>query len=496
MKGKLRQFYTAFASGFGNLVMGMLNVWPSYTTVLYTSEDTPLSYPLSATEESLLGSLPSLGAMAGTALVGTIINKLGRRNGGIVISLPFILSWAIVSVTTSPILVLIARFLAGTAGGAFLVYNPVFVSEVAESSIRGALASSSLLLYCAGALTSYIFGWFLTYKIIIWLMLLFSVICVLLHVFVGESPTFLLRQHRDEAAKSALAFYRGVSVNNMTVLDQFSSMKEQLLPATELISVNTESETKEEEAEKEKLNIDIDIREPLKKVSSFRLLFCTPTSLKAFLVVTTLISMQVFMGMVPVQVYAKTVFTQADPSRSDLYTVIFALVLVCGSLATAAIADMAGRRFLILASSALVCGFMAALGYLLQSQVAPPWVTVLIVMLYCFSFMFGAGTVPYVLLAEVFVPEVQNLASMLIVEWVWFLNFLIIAIFPIMKGLLGMHGVFYAFACISLSNMVISFFIVPETKGLNNQQIQELLSRRKNLFLCYCLFKTIIFVLT
>lgn len=479
MTGKLRQFYAAFASSFGSLVMGLLNVWPSYTVSLYTSEETPLSHPLTTTEVSLLGSLPSLGAMVGSAVVGILIDKIGRRNGGIIFSLPFILSWAIIGVTSSPIVILVSRFLAGAAGGAFLVYGPIYVSEIAETSIRGALASSPLLLYCAGVLISYIFGWFLTYRIIVWLMLLFSIIGTLLLFFVGESPIYFLRQHRDEDAKSAIAFYRGTSISNMMVLEELSSLKQQLMPATELISVNSDPETKEEDAEKEKLDPNDNIKEPIKKLSSFRLLFFTPTSLRAFLTVMTLMATQVFMGMVPVQVFAKTVFTQADPSKSDLYTVIFALVLVCGALATAAIADIAGRRFLIMVSSGLVCCCMASLGYLLQSQAAPPWVTVLAIMLYCFSFMFGAGSVPYVLLAEVFVPEVQNLASMLIIEWVWFLNFLIIAIFPVMKSLLGMHGVFYAFACTSLSNIVISYFIVPETKGLNNQQIQEILRRKK-----------------
>lgn len=63
-------------------------------------------------------------------------------------------------------------------------------------------------------------------------------------------------------------------------------------------------------------------------------------------------------------------------------------------------------QILIITSSAAVCVCMATLGYLLQSRVAPPWVTILVILCYCFSFIFGAGSVPYVLLAEVFVPEV------------------------------------------------------------------------------------------
>lgn len=68
---------------------------------------------------------------------------------------------------------------------------------------------------------------------------------------------------------------------------------------------------------------------------------------------------------------------------------------------------------------------------------------------------------------------------MLIIEWVWFLNFAIIAVFPIMNRLLGIYGSFYVFAFCGLVNAIVSYFIIPETKGLSNEQIQEILLGRK-----------------
>lgn len=50
------------------------------------------------------------------------------------------------------------------------------------------------------------------------------------------------------------------------------------------------------------------------------------------------------MGIVPVQVFAKTVFLQTDPSMADLYTIIFAIVMFAGSTVTAVVSDKAGRR--------------------------------------------------------------------------------------------------------------------------------------------------------
>ncbi|KAM3958195.1 solute carrier family 2, facilitated glucose transporter member 8 [Aphomia sociella] len=460
--------------------MGLLNVWPSYTQYLYTANDTKiLTKPMTDSEVALLGSLPSLGAMVGTALTGTIIDRFGRKNGGLAITIPYMLSWSIIYVTSSSALILAARFLGGISGGAYLVYAPVFISEVADDSIRGLLASTPMMFYGLGVFTSYILGWKCSYSVIILINVMASVLCAFLIAIIRESPVYLLRQNREEDAKDAIAHYKGSSPSSTVVLKELSKLKLQLTPAVELISINEDSLSKAEEAEKEMLNSETNTPEVQEKMSPWKSLFASPSSRRAFSVLTTIITLQIFMGIVPVQVFAKKVFHEADPNRSDLFSVIFALVLVGGCLITGVIADKAGRRVLVISSSVLVALCMVTLGVQTQKSFGAPWVTVIIIFLYSFFFMCGAGTIPYVLLSEIFVPEVQNFASMLIVEWVWFLNFAIIAVFPYVTLYLGMHGAFYIFAGFGLLNAVISFIIVPETKGLSNVDIQEAFLKRR-----------------
>lgn len=71
--------------------MGLLNVWPSYTIGLYKETNTTLLLePMTDAEISLLGSLPSLGGMVGTAITSVVIDSLGRKRGGIVFALPYV----------------------------------------------------------------------------------------------------------------------------------------------------------------------------------------------------------------------------------------------------------------------------------------------------------------------------------------------------------------------------------------------------------------------
>ncbi|XP_026750493.2 solute carrier family 2, facilitated glucose transporter member 8-like [Galleria mellonella] len=474
------QTFTAIAASFGSASMGLLNVWPSYTQYLYTANDTVyLAKPMTDSEVALLGSLPSLGGMIGTAVTGVLIDKFGRRLGGLSITIPFVLSWAIIYVSSSSLLILAARLLGGIAGGAYLIYGPVFISEVADDSIRGLLATFPNLFYGIGVFFSYLLGWYSTYSVTIWINLLVAVICCLLVMSVKESPIFLLRQNREEDTTNAIAHYKGSSPSSTVVLKELSKLKLRLTPIVELISINEDSLSKTEEAEKEKLNSDSVIPEIQQKQSSWRSLFASPSSRRAFFTLLTIITLQVFMGLVPVQVFAKKVFNEADPSKADLFSVIFALMLIFGCFVTAFISDKAGRRVLVINSSGLVAISMVMLGVQTQKSLGAPWVTVVIILLYCFFFMCGAGTVPYVLMSEIFTPEVQNIASLLIGEWVWFLNFAIIAIFPYITSCLGMHGAFYIFAGFALINAVVSYIIVPETKGLSNVDIQEAFSRRK-----------------
>lgn len=65
-------------------------------------------------------------------------------------------------------------------------------------------------------------------------------------------------------------------------------------------------------------------------------------------------------------------------------------------------------QFLMIYSS-LASGVIALLlATQLQIHFAPPWVTALLIYAYCFVYNIGAATVPFVLAAEVFLPEVRE----------------------------------------------------------------------------------------
>lgn len=79
-----------------------------------------------------------------------------------------------------------------------------------------------------------------------------------------------------------------------------------------------------------------------------------------------------------------------------------------------------------------------------------------------------------------FFHQVRSFVSMLVVEWAWFCNSVILFIFnPLLKAI-GLGPLFYIFAGISMLTGVYASLMLPETKGLAVDEIQDRLVKRKS----------------
>jgi hypothetical protein len=93
-------------------------------------------------------------------------------------------------------------------------------------------------------------------------------------------------------------------------------------------------------------------------------------------------------------------------------------------------------------------------------------------------FSFGMGPVPWVILGEIFTPEVKTLCTTILCVWVWGLSGIVAKIFPSLVATLGIHWVMWAFSIGCFTALVAAFF-TPETKGKSSEQILEMLSPKR-----------------
>ncbi|CAH2097903.1 unnamed protein product [Euphydryas editha] len=199
---------------------------------------------------------------------------------------------------------------------------------------------------------------------------------------------------------------------------------------------------------------------------------------RGLLVCFVLYAALVSQGLLVVQVYAGPLFQKALPSMSStVASVLFALASIVSGVVAAYLIDMIGRRPLMIYGSLATGLSSVILGSQIQLNWGPNWLTAIFMYLYCIAFTVGPGSVPFVIVAEVFMPEVKSLASMIAMEWAFFCMFVVLFIFNPLVNSLGLGAVFYIFAMCSLISATFCFYYLPETKGLAVDEIQERLKQ-------------------
>ncbi|KAJ4426299.1 hypothetical protein ANN_27113 [Periplaneta americana] len=148
---KLTQYLAAIFATLGSMAVGTVLAWTS--PVLPELQAANSTLPVTLEEGSWIGSLLAVGAIAGSLPAGYLADRFGRKIVICATSAPFLISWALVVGASSVAMLYVARLLAGLATGVVSVVAPVYTSEVAETSVRGALGTLFQIIKSRGPRT-------------------------------------------------------------------------------------------------------------------------------------------------------------------------------------------------------------------------------------------------------------------------------------------------------------------------------------------------------
>ncbi|XP_026318315.1 sugar transporter ERD6-like 5 [Hyposmocoma kahamanoa] len=454
-----------------SISMGIFFAWPSVTVQIFKSNSTPLHRPMSDAEISLFGSLSSIGAVVGTIIAGALFDVIGRKACAVLAAMSYVISWGLIATVTQVEVILLAVFIAGLGSSAMLIVR-LFVSEICQESIRGSMTTGSLLFCSLGILLSYALGGWTSYRTMLYTFLAIAIVGVFLTGILRESPTFLMKKGRVEEAARSIAFYRHAAIDSKEVLHEMDNLRRAFNP--DLIGDNTNPEEvalKPENEEKQQ------VRE---KISFWKFMRKSYPTRRALFVTLSLVALGTFQGFTVLQVYAKPLFDEAVPNMSStVCSIIQALITLAVALMSGTLSDLSGRRPLLIYSSIAAAVCCIALGTQIQFHWAPHWVTALFMYLFSVCYTFGAGTIPYVLVTDVFLPEIKSFVSTLVIEWSWATCFILLFMFNPLVIWFGLGPVFYIFAGLCVATAVFTFFLLPETKGLPVDVVQGLFSRKR-----------------
>ncbi|HEV2681376.1 MAG TPA: sugar porter family MFS transporter [Rhodanobacter sp.] len=386
-----------------------------------------------------------LGAAVGAVAAGWLSSHLGRKRSLIAGSLLFVVASVACGMSDSVPMLLLSRLVLGVSIGVLTFTAPMYLAEIAPERIRGAMVSlyqlmitiGILLAFLSDAAFSYSGNWH-------WMLGIIAIpgAFFLLGVFaLPDSPRWLMMKGRRDEAVAVLNKLRG------------------------------DAAQVEREA--------ADIQEQLRIPQSGWHMFLQNRNFRRSVGLGVLLQiMQQLTGMNVMMYYAPRVFENVGFGTSTQMwsTVIVGLTNVLATFIAIGLVDRLGRKpilyigFLIMAVGLSIVGAMMHLGINTRGEQI---FTVAMLLLFIVGFAMSAGPLIWILCSEVQPLKGRDfgIGASTFANWVG--NFIVGATFLSLLNGIGHAATFWLYAALNLLFIALTFWLIPETKGVTLEQIER-----------------------
>ncbi|KAG7118864.1 Quinate permease like protein [Verticillium longisporum] len=368
-------------------------------------------------------------------------------------------------------LMFVGRFVAGVGVGAASMLTPLYVSECAPRAIRGGLTAFYQLFIVTGTMMAFWVNYgslmhvkgTAVYAVPLAMQALPAVILSAGMFFCPESPRWCAKQDHWERATTILSKLRALPADHEYVQAEINDMSNQLETERRLVG-------------------DATTRALLREM------WLVPSNRKRALLSVFLMISQQMSGPNAVNYYAPQIFKNLGMSgtESSLFaTGIYGVVKVVGCACFLIfVADSLGRRRSLIWTGIGQGIAMFIVG--IYGRVEPPvegepispfgYVAITCIFVWVVFFQFGWGPCCWILVSEIPTARLRALNVALAAATQWLFNFIIARTVLTMQLTMGYkgYGMFFMFGSFSFVMAVIVYFLIPETKGLSLEQMDEL----------------------
>ncbi|XP_064086032.1 facilitated trehalose transporter Tret1-2 homolog [Macrobrachium nipponense] len=468
----LRQCLIVLAASFVYIPTGMIQMWNNvFATHTADSNNTISGHEITLVpwQKDLVASIAEMGGMAGYITAGYFVRLIGRKRSLILTALPAMVGSAVIVLAGNAYVIIAGRFLDGMSIGMAYVTVNTYVSEVSDTSVRGAFCMLSLMMMQLGSIFMVSVGstlpWY--YMSLVCLCLLFThcLIVMTLH----ESPSYLATTDREERALQLLQRLRGPESDVHKELDYLKTQNQ--------------------------------------KGSSDSFQGCGALFQRRHLLTTCLLSgmffINVFSGNLVLRVNATRLLQDLGLPLEEKYTTIFlGLVLLGGNVILTLVVDRLGRRRCLIASLSIVAASCASLGTFIyftgkNSFVAEPEIVVLnflsgvanttatqveisswhfltaenlapliLLMGACLGQSTGIGSIVWVLPSEMFPTSLRSQGTGICMMIGSLLGFSSLQLYSPMLATLSQAGMYWLFSSVAFGGIFYVYFLLKETSKI------------------------------
>lgn len=413
---------------------------------------------MSSAMEGWFVSSALLGCIIGVVAAGRLSDEYGRKKVLVLSAVLFCIS-AVGCMLAKGIFWLISfRLIGGMGIGAASIISPLYISEFSPPKLRGRTVSIYQLAITLGILCAYFsnskllafsatvnltgrhfFNWIVVehvWRSMLGIGVVPAAVFLISLIFIRESPRWLLMKNRHEKAKKILSM------------------------------VNEESDV-----ENEILSIRNSFHD---ENVSVRDLF-TPVYRKAIIIGVALAALSQFSGINAVIYFGPRILDEAGFTLDKAFggQVTIGIVNTLFTLVAIFTIDRWGRKPLLLFGVSLSIVALIIIGLLFYLDIENgPWILGFI-LVFIASFAFSFGPISWVIISEIFPTSIRGRAMALSTLSLWFANFLVGQLTPLMLDGAGPTGTFWVFALLCSPTIWLVVKLIPETKGRSLEEIED-----------------------
>lgn len=381
------------------------------------------------------------GTVLGAIFGGIPTNKIGRKNTLLWIGILFFFSALGSAFANDPYVFAAFRFIGGLGVGASTIAAPAYISEIAPAKDRGRLVAFYQFNIVLGILMAFLSNYLLndvgenSWRWMMGVQAIPSVIYVLLIISIPKSPRWLLSKFRNEEARKVLQI--------MGQEADYENMKKE-------IEIDNSNAALADD------NIFLKkYRTPL--VLAFLMAFFNQLSgINAFLY------------------YSSRIFQEAGLGESTalLSSIGIGVVNLIFTLLGVFLIDKLGRKILM---------YIGSIGYIVSLSLVAmafffQWggITVpVFLFLFIAAHAIGQGAVIWVFISEIFPNHLRASGQSFGSTTHWVLAAIIPSLIPYLFSTVGPGVVFMFFAVMMVFQLLFVRFMMPETKGISLEELSK-----------------------
>lgn len=415
----------------------------------------------------LVGAL-NVCSIFGSLAAGKTSDWIGRRYTIVLAAFTFLCGALLMGLAPNFSYLMAGRVIAGIGVGYTLMIAPVYTAEISPASARGFLGSLPEVFITVGIVLGFIMNYVLmglpgniNWRVMLGIAAIPALAVMVGVMFMPESPRWLILKGRKEEARRVLI---KTSKGGQPEADQ-------RLEEIMLASAKAEASAN--------------------GLSVWRELLIKPSRAVRRMLIAS-IGLNFFMqasGNDAVVYYTPEVFRAAGlhkKSQQFLVNVVMGLSKSLACLISALFLDRFGRRPLLFIGTSGMTLSLTGLGlgsmYLSRSVEKPTWAIGLSIVAVCTDvsfFSIGLGSITWLYSSEIFPLRLRAQGSGIAVTVNRLVSGVVTICFPILAQAITFAGTFFVFAVIAFMSLIFVYVYLPETKGKNLEDIEDLFDSRR-----------------